>query len=223
MNTQPVFANGTSGAQMGQQQPGVAQQQNQPQPGGFGQQGFGQQGQQQPGGFGAPGGMSNGSRGFGGFAPPPGQAGQQGQQGQQTGQPNQLQQSQGGFQGFGNSNGFGNTPTGGGGPIVGVASDSDKESIKIYNKRQKYNEWEFVALLNQNGQPPNGVQNPNAGQRQNNPFQTSPQNPTGSPTTPFGGNPFGTGQQTNPNPFGTGTNPFGTGTTTPNTPNPIPK
>jgi hypothetical protein len=103
--------------------------------------------------------------------------------------------------GFGPS---GQNPFGGGG-IVGVASDSDKESIKVYNQRQKYNEWEFFALLNQTGQAPPGTpgggQNPAA--NPNNPF-----GPTGSPFGTPTGNPIGTPTG---NPFGSPTgNPFGT-------------
>lgn len=39
--------------------------------------------------------------------------------------------------------------------IVGVASDSQETSVMIYNNRQKYNEWEFIALMmpGQPGQP----------------------------------------------------------------------
>ena len=32
----------------------------------------------------------------------------------------------------------------GGGPIVGVASTSKKESLKLLNNKDHYNEWEFV-------------------------------------------------------------------------------
>jgi len=39
---------------------------------------------------------------------------------------------------------LGTGPTFGGGPVVGVASTSKKESIKIWNKKTHYNEWEFV-------------------------------------------------------------------------------
>ena len=35
-------------------------------------------------------------------------------------------------------------PTFGGAPIIGVASTSEKESIKEYNTRNHYNEWEFI-------------------------------------------------------------------------------
>ncbi len=31
-----------------------------------------------------------------------------------------------------------------GGGIAGVASKYEADSIKIYNERQKYNEWEFI-------------------------------------------------------------------------------
>ncbi|HEV8524885.1 MAG TPA: hypothetical protein VGQ71_10330 [Terriglobales bacterium] len=35
-------------------------------------------------------------------------------------------------------------PTFGGAPIIGVASTSEQESIKEYNARNHYNEWEFI-------------------------------------------------------------------------------
>ena len=42
-------------------------------------------------------------------------------------------------------------PSGAGG-IIGVASDSSDSSVMVYNNRQKYNEWEFIAILGQTGQ-----------------------------------------------------------------------
>jgi type II secretory pathway pseudopilin PulG len=51
--------------------------------------------------------------------------------------------------GAGNSNGS-SSPTGlggqtfGGGPIVGVASLCKDKTIRIYNKKSKYNEWQFI-------------------------------------------------------------------------------
>ena len=64
------------------------------------------------------------------------------------------------------------------GGIVGVASKSEKESLKSYNGRSKYNEWEFVFIPR--GQPPGAGQNvPQGGQPQ----------PQGSGTTPGGRNP----------------------------------
>ena len=60
-------------------------------------------------------------------------------------------------------------PTFGGGPIVGVASTSEKESIREFNKKNHYNQWQFIydpgsdrgGLLNAPAQPPlqNAVQN----------------------------------------------------------------
>ena len=64
------------------------------------------------------------------------------------------------------------------GGIVGVASKSEKESLKSYNGRSKYNEWEFVYI-------PRGPQ-PVAGQ--NTPQGGQPQ-PQGGGTTPVGRNP----------------------------------
>lgn len=51
------------------------------------------------------------------------------------------------------------------GGIVGVASDSDLPSIKVYNTRQKYDEWEFIALFNPQGVQ--GQQSPSNSQQQN--------------------------------------------------------
>jgi type II secretory pathway pseudopilin PulG len=42
------------------------------------------------------------------------------------------------------SSSLGSGPTFGGGPIVGVASTSKKESIKELNSKNHYNDWEFV-------------------------------------------------------------------------------
>jgi type II secretory pathway pseudopilin PulG len=64
------------------------------------------------------------------------QSGQSGQSGGQPGQPgtpaSQL------------SSPLGSGPQFGGGPVVGVASTSKKESIKQLNKKNHYNDWEFV-------------------------------------------------------------------------------
>ncbi|MFB3814394.1 MAG: hypothetical protein ACE14L_09790 [Terriglobales bacterium] len=35
-------------------------------------------------------------------------------------------------------------PTMGGGPIIGVASTSDKQSLHVFNEKDHYNEWEFI-------------------------------------------------------------------------------
>lgn len=49
----------------------------------------------------------------------------------------------------------------GAGPIIGVASTSTEESLRLYNGRGRYNEWAFVAIA-ATAQPgaPGGAQNP---------------------------------------------------------------
>ncbi len=42
------------------------------------------------------------------------------------------------------SNSSGNGQTFGGGAIVGVASLSKDPTIRIYNKKKTYNEWQFI-------------------------------------------------------------------------------
>jgi hypothetical protein len=105
----------------------------------------------------------------------------------------------------------------GSGGIIGVASDSDKDSIKIVNNHQKYDEWEFLAILNQLGANPNGTPNPAGGPNANNPGGlnpngTNPRSPFGGGGNPVGasGSPLGTTPGTSP----FGTNPFGTPQTT---------
>jgi len=61
-----------------------------------------------------------------------GQAGQSGQPGQPGTPTSQL------------SSPLGSGPQFGGGPLVGVASTSKKQSIKELNKKNHYNDWEFV-------------------------------------------------------------------------------
>jgi len=63
----------------------------------------------------------------------------------------------------------------GGGPIVGVASTSEKEAIKVLDKKTHYNEWEFVydpRLDVQQGLP--GQVQPQPGQQQPQPGQQQP-------------------------------------------------
>jgi hypothetical protein len=193
-NTQPLFGNTQQfGQQQNQQQlqqgPQGAQQQMQPaqqtsqqtfrqsqQPG------FPTAGTQQQPGFQAGGGVNTPGTTFGGqqqqsFGFPP-----QGQRGQQ---PTGTQGTQISASG-----------------IVGVASDSAKESLKVYNNRQKYDEWEFIAILGQSGQ-----RNPNQGS--NTAGTNSPGN------NPNGPNPAGlnTPQRgfspTSPSPFGSAGSPLG--------------
>src|SRR5215468_9750477 len=205
-NTQPLFGNTQ---QFGQQQNQQQQQQE-------GQQGAQQQLQQlqqttqqtfrqsqQPGfpttgnqqqpGFPAGGGFNTLGTTFGGqqqqgFAFP-----QQGQRGQQPIGTQGTQISASG--------------------IIGVASDSGKESLKIYNNHQKYDEWEFIAILGQSGQ-----RNPNQG-----PNPAGPNSPGNNPNGP---NPTGLNNPqrgfspTNPSPFGSTGSPFGS-TPAPGGTNPI--
>jgi len=67
------------------------------------------------------------------------QSGQSGQTGPASGQPGQL-----GTPVSQLSSPLGTGPQFGGGPVVGVASTSKKESIKVLNKKNHYNDWEFV-------------------------------------------------------------------------------
>lgn len=122
---------------------------------------------------------------------PPGQGGQRGQPGQQP------LPGLGGFS-LGPNGQVGN-PQGnnvGLAGIIGVSSQSEEKSVKVYNNRQKYNEWEFIAVLGQPGQPgqpgvPGQPGQPSGGQT---PFG---QQPIGGPTQgqqPMPQQPFGIGQ-----------------------------
>ena len=94
----------------------------------------------------------------------------------------------------------------GGGPVVGVVSASPKDSIREFNHKKKYNEWQFIydpgtdrgGLLSTPNQPPlQGFGNQNQAnpiQQQGNPnsnsfgppggFNSNPQNPGGPGTPP---------------------------------------
>jgi type II secretory pathway pseudopilin PulG len=126
----------------------------------------------------------------------PGQSGQQPQQQSDSSSKDQL-----------------SGQTFGGGPIVGVISTSKKDSIREFNHKKKYSEWQFIydpatdrgGLLNTPNQPPlqgfgnqsgqtvqqgspnNSIFGPQPGQGnypgQMNPNPTNPTSP-GSPTQP---------------------------------------
>jgi hypothetical protein len=70
------------------------------------------------------------------------------------------------------------------GGIVGIASKSEKESLKSYNGRSKYNEWEFVYVPRgpQQGAGPNA---PQGGQPQGGPTSGGP-TPGGARNLPPG-------------------------------------
>jgi len=89
--------------------------------------------------------------------------------------PNSAQGSSGNARSSGNpgspanpSSGPFSGPTFGGGPIVGVVSTSEKDTIREFNKKNHYNQWQFIydpgsdrgGLLNTPAQPPlqNAVQ-----------------------------------------------------------------
>jgi hypothetical protein len=83
-----------------------------------------------------------------------------------------------------------------GGGIAGVASTLESESIKLFNERQKYNEWEFVYDMKKDkrlmGAMQGGQQNPQG-------------NPIGGPLVP----------STNTNPMNPNTNPMNPGLNNP--------
>jgi hypothetical protein len=100
-------------------------------------------------------------------------------------------------QGLGNQTGLGsnNSQSFGGLPIVGVASTSKNKSIREFNKKDHYNQWQFIydpstdrgGLLTTPNQPPlqNAVQVQQQPGQQNN----NGQNPSGFSPGPGGTNP----------------------------------
>jgi len=187
VNTQPLFGNTQT---FGQQQ--TPQQQQMQQGIQNAQQGI-QQGSQQA--QQAQQDLLRSQQQFGVRGQQPGFQG--GGQQQLSGLPQQQQQQQRGQQPTapGGGNPAGGTPIGSGG-IIGVASDSSKESIKIYNKRQKYDEWEFIAILGQTAQ---NTQNTNPGA---NPAGTNPGGNNPNAPNPFGGNRGFNPGTPSPSPFG---------------------
>jgi hypothetical protein len=142
---------------------------------------------------------------------------QQQQQFSSFGQPAQQRgQQPGTIPGIGAAAGM---PVASGG-IIGVASDSDQDSIKVYNTRQKYDEWEFLAILAQQQGQRGQAQNPQQPQNPQNPQQPQVPSPFGSPAGPRTNTPF---QNPSPNPFGPqpGTSPFGVGPGQGQTPSPF--
>ena len=135
--------------------------------------------------------------------------------------------------------GTGGTPVSISPGIAGVASESTNTSVMVYNEKDKYNEWEFIAAFVQTGPVAPGP-NPGgggaggrgggrgAGGSTGNTFdQISPIGAGGNPiapfsngggTSPFGGGanrggaaPFGGGGRGGAGGFGPGTTPFGPG------------
>jgi type II secretory pathway pseudopilin PulG len=118
-----------------------------PQPGGQGQPGAGQG----TGGFGMSGPSSMGGSAFGQQGMGGSGFGQQGMGGSGFGQSTGSSFSGSNPGGStssaqGNSAFFGEGNQGGGMYIVGVASTSHKQSIRIWNQKTHYDEWEFVGV-----------------------------------------------------------------------------
>lgn len=82
----------------------------------------------------------------------------------------------------------------GGGPIVGVVSTSKKETIRVFNKKNHYNQWQFIydpssdrgGLLNTPAQPPLRGAAPQVGQtaQPGQATEGAPGMQMGSPQTP---------------------------------------
>lgn len=85
--------------------------------------------------------------------------------------------------------------------IVGVAPTSHKQSIRVYNKRTRYDEWEFIGVDLIGLGFPTGIPGIQAAPTQGQPGFGTSQNPSGQ-----GQSGFGTGQ---------GQSGFGSGQTTP--------
>lgn len=114
--------------------------------------------------------------------------------------------------------GFGSTGATGAGGIIGVTSKSKDTSLKLYNGRDKYNEWAFVYVqtAQRPGGPGQGMQPGGMGPGQQ-PGQQQRPGPFGMPPGSFGrpGQPPGGGTQ--PSPF----SPFPPGGAQPSRP-PVP-
>ncbi len=145
-------------------------------------QGFGPQTSQAGAGQTGGGDNSNGSNGSNGSTTTPanGQPGQAGQN--QAGGPTSL---------FGNSNG---NQTFGGGPIVGVASISKDKSIRIFNKKDHYKDWQFIYdPSTDRGGLINGPAQPALQSSQGNLNGQQPNGQNGNSQNTFGSSPSGSG------------------------------
>ena len=101
-----------------------------------------------------------------------------------------------------------------GGGIAGFASTYEAPSIKVYNDRQKYNEWEFVYDMKKDKRLLGAAAGAAQSMQNNNPL--GGQAPGTTPTVPNPVvNPGGAQGTPNPNP-----NPFGGAPQAPNYPQP---
>ena len=112
--------------------------------GGFGQSGMGGGGFGQSGTGG--GGFGQSGMGGGGFGQSDMGGGGFGQSGMGGGGFGQSGMGAGGSGTQGNSSFFGASTQGGGMFIAGVASMSTKKSIRLWNKKTHYDQWEFIGL-----------------------------------------------------------------------------
>ncbi len=89
------------------------------------------------------------------------------------------------------------------GGIIGVSSRSEEQSIRLYNGRSKYNEWQFVyaEATSQPGGP--------GGATPGQPAGPGGLGPGGSAPAPGGFGPAGPGGRPGGPPGGAGTSPFG--------------
>ncbi|HVO60012.1 MAG TPA: hypothetical protein VMT53_03710 [Terriglobales bacterium] len=102
----------------------------------------------------------------------------------------------------------GNNQVFGGGPIVGVASVSEKKSIREFNKKNHYKDWQFIydpssdrgGLLNSPAQPNLNASINASGQGQTASGQPQGSAPQGQQPNSFGQQPGGFGQQGMPMP-----------------------
>ncbi len=94
----------------------------------------------------------------------------------------------------------------GGGPIVGVASKSKDKSIRVFNKKNHYNDWQFIydpntdrgGLLNTPAQPPLQGAGQNLSNQPGQPGQTGT-GLGGNQSAPFGASPQNQNPQQNSN------------------------
>jgi type II secretory pathway pseudopilin PulG len=173
-----------------------------------------------PGGFGSPSGnapaggnFGSANSGFGAAARPPSDTNSAADQNQTPGvsQVAQAPPGQPTEQADSSSKDQLSGKTFGGGPVVGVISTSKKDSIREFNHKKKYSEWQFIydpatdrgGLLNTPNQPPaqgfGNQQNVQPGSPNSSPFgaQPGPGNNTGQ-MNPNPTNTIGPGAPTQP-------------------------
>src|SRR5258708_6418023 len=74
--------------------------------------------------------------------------------------------------------------------IAGVASKLERRGIKVYNEKEKYNEWEFLYDLTKDTKGMAGSTGVQGLQNQQG-TQAQPQNQTAPTSSPFNSSPFG--------------------------------